>query len=238
MTQNVLITGGAGGIGQGMVKSFIKAGFNVCFTYNKSGDAARELSALGACAVKADLSLPDGCIGACREALENMGRIDVLVNNAGVSQQKLFTDITDSDWKRMISVDLSAPFYITRELLPPMIRRKYGRIINISSMWGVCGASCEVHYSAAKAGLIGMTKALAAELAPSGITVNAIAPGVIDTNMFKELGSETMSLVLDDIPVGRVGTPEDVARCALFLASRDASFITGQVLGVNGGMVI
>ena len=146
--------------------------------------------------------------------------------------------ITDDDWRQMMAVDLSAPFYLTRALLPEMIRRKQGRIINISSMWGVCGASCEVHYSAAKAGLIGMTRALAAEVAPSGITVNAVAPGVIDTDLYRMLGPETMTLVLDDIPVGRIGPPADVVRAVLFLADDGAGFITGQVLGVNGGMVI
>lgn len=238
MTGNVLITGGARGIGRSMTEAFLKAGCKVCFTYNRSIREAEELTRAGASAVRAALETPEGCARACREALDALGHIDILINNAGVSQQKLFTDITDDDWQQMVAVDLSAPFYMTRGLLPGMISRKYGRIINISSMWGVCGASCEVHYSAVKAGIIGMTKALAAEVAPSGITVNAIAPGVIETDMYRMLGQETMELVLDDIPAGRIGQPEDIARAALFLADPAASYITGQVLGINGGMVI
>ena len=237
MSQSVFITGGSRGIGKELVLRFSKAGFNVCFTYNAHLPDA-ELSASGAFPITADLSSAPGCHKACNEALEKFGAFDVLVNNAGISSQKLFTDISDIEWQEMLNTNLSAPFYITRDLLKPMISRKYGRIINISSMWGVCGASCEVHYSAAKAGLIGMTKALASELAPSGITVNAVAPGVIDTDMYKALGHETMEYVINDIPVGRVGTVYDIARAVIFLASPDASYITGQVLGVNGGMVI
>lgn len=233
----VLITGGARGIGRALVEAFAAAGCRVCFTYHQSAEAARALAGL-ALPIHADLSDSAGCAIAAQKALDALGHIDILVNNAGVSQQKLFTDITNDDWQQMMAVNLSAPFYLTRALLPDMIRRRQGRIINISSMWGVCGASCEVHYSAAKAGLIGMTRALAAEVAPSGITVNAVAPGVIDTDMYRMLGPETMSLVLDDIPVGRVGIPADVVRAVLFLADDGAGFITGQVLGVNGGMVI
>lgn len=238
MSGNVLITGGAKGIGRKLVESFIGAGYTVCFTYNNSFDAAMSLSEIGATAIHGDVSTPEGCGALVSEALGQLGTVDILINNAGISQQKLFTDITNGDWAAMVAVNLSAPFYITRGILPNMISKKSGRIINISSMWGVSGASCEVHYSAVKAGLIGMTKALAAEVAPSGITVNAIAPGVIDTDMFQTFSEETRRLVLEDIPVGRVGTPFDVANAALFLASEHSSFITGQVLGVNGGMVI
>ncbi|MBE6995060.1 MAG: glucose 1-dehydrogenase [Ruminococcaceae bacterium] len=234
----IFITGGATGIGACIAGAFLKAGCQVCFTYHKNTDALERLTSQGALAVQADLARPEDCARASRFALERMGGVDVLVNNAGIAQQKLFTDITDDDWQRMVAVCLSAPFYVTRAILPDMIRRKSGRIVNVSSMWGVCGASCEVHYSAVKAGLIGMTKALAAECAPSGVTVNAVAPGVIRTRMYDQLGEETQSLVLEDIPLGRIGTPEDVAEAAVFLASDKASFITGQVLGVNGGMVI
>ncbi len=233
-----LVTGGSKGIGRAITEDLLKAGWEVCFTYNRSEKEAMSLASLGALPIKADLSEAEGCARVCAAALKAMGRIDLLVNNAGLSAQRLFTDITDDEWSRMVAVNLSAPFYITRGLLPSMISRKYGRIINISSMWGVCGASCEVHYSAVKAGLIGMTKALAAEVAPSGITVNAIAPGVVDTDMFRMLGEETMELVKNDVPVGRVGSPEDISRAVLFLADQKASFITGQVIGINGGMVI
>ncbi|MEA4921494.1 MAG: 3-oxoacyl-ACP reductase FabG [Clostridiaceae bacterium] len=238
MSKNAFITGGSRGIGQDLVLAFSKAGYNVCFTYNTGLEQAEKLSGGNICSVNADLSSPEKCRAAAQRALSLLGHIDALINNAGIAQQKLFTDITDSDWQTMVAINLSAPFYITREILPSMIAHKSGRIINISSMWGVCGASCEVHYSAVKAGLIGMTKALASEVAPSGITVNAIAPGVIDTDMYKQLGKDTMELVREDIPAGRIGTPSDISHAALFLAGDMAGYITGQVLGINGGMVI
>lgn len=238
MSKNAFITGGSRGIGKDLVLAFSKAGYNVCFTYNTGHEQAQKLVGSNIFSVNADLSSPAQCRAAAQKAKSLLGHIDVLINNAGISQQKLFTDITDNDWQSMVAVNLSAPFYIIREILPSMIARKGGRIINISSMWGVCGASCEVHYSAVKAGLIGMTKALAAEVAPSGITVNAIAPGVIDTDMYKQLGKDTMELVLEDIPVGRIGAPGDISHAALFLADERAGYITGQVLGINGGMVI
>lgn len=167
---------------------------------------------------------------------ETVGNVDVLINNAGVAQQKLFTDITDEDWRQMTDVNLSSVFYCCREALPYMINKKAGCIINISSMWGVCGASCEVHYSAAKAGVIGLTKALAKEVGPSGISVNAVAPGLIDTDMNNMLDDETIELVKDETPLGKTGTAEDVANCALYLAQ--STFVTGQIIGVNGGLVI
>lgn len=169
---------------------------------------------------------------------EQAGDIDVLVNNAGVSSQKLFADITDEDWKKTTGVNLDGVFFCCREALKPMISKKNGVIINISSMWGEVGASCEVHYSATKAGVIGLTKALAKEVAPSGIRVNCITPGVIMTDMMADFDEKTVNELREETPLGRLGTPEDIAGAALFLASEDASFITGQVLGVNGGFVI
>ena len=166
------------------------------------------------------------------------GGVDVLVNNAGIAQTKLFTDITDDEWNRMISVNLSSAFYCCRSALPYMIRQKYGRIINISSMWGQVGGSCEVHYSAAKAGVIGLTKALAMEEGLSGITVNCIAPGVIKTDMTSHLTDEDLSELKNETPTGTIGTPSDIARAVLFLADEGSSFITGQVLGVNGGFTV
>ena len=167
-----------------------------------------------------------------------MGAVSVLVNNAGISEQKLFTDITDSDWKTMLAVHLDGAFYMTRAVLPCMLHEKYGRIINIASMWGETGGACEVHYSAAKAGLIGMTKALAKELAPSGITVNAVSPGAVDTDMMRMLGTEICKSVAEETPVGRLARPEEIADAVCFLAKDKAAYITGQVLSVNGGAVI
>lgn len=185
-------------------------------------------------AIKADVSNS----AEVRAMLEQAGQVDVLVNNAGVSSQKLFTDITDDEWRKTIGVNLDGVFYCCREALPQMISRKSGVIINISSMWGEVGASCEVHYSTSKAGVIGLTKALAKEVAPSGIRVNCIAPGVIMTDMMSEFDDNTIEELKSETPLQRLGTPEDIAAAALFLVSEDASFISGQTLGVNGGFVI
>ena len=165
-------------------------------------------------------------------------RIDILVNNAGISDIKPFSDISDDDWHTMMGVTLDGAFYCTKFALGDMLREKWGRIINISSMWGQVGASCEVHYSAAKAGLIGMTKALAKELGPSGITVNCVAPGFIESDMNKSLSPEVVQEILGEIPLERTGKCHDVSAAVLFLASDGGAYITGQVLGVNGGMVI
>ena len=164
--------------------------------------------------------------------------VDILINNAGIAQQKLFTDLTEEDWDRMFDVDVKGVFHCCQCALPRMIRRQQGKIINISSMWGQVGASCEVHYSAAKAAVIGLTKALAKELGPSQIQVNCIAPGVIDTDMNAAFDEETMQSLKDETPLGRLGTPKDIAKAALFLASEQSEFITGQVLGVSGGMIV
>ena len=163
--------------------------------------------------------------------------MSVLVNNAGIAQQKLFTDLSDADWRRMMGVHLDGAFYCCRAALPAMIRARYGRILNIASMWGQVGGSCEVHYSAAKAGLIGLTKALAKEEGPSGITVNCIAPGVVDTDMMASFSAEDRAALADETPVCRLGNADEVAAAAVFLCSPAAGFITGQVLGVNGGLV-
>ena len=167
-----------------------------------------------------------------------LGRVDVLVSNAGIAQQKLFTDITPEEWQRMLDVNLTGAFNLCQLALPGMIRRKAGRILTVSSMWGQTGGSCEVHYSAAKAGLIGLTKALAKEEGPSGITVNCVAPGVIDTDMMASFTAEDKAALAEETPVGRLGTAEEVAKLLLYLAGEDAGYITGQVFGVNGGLVI
>ena len=173
-----------------------------------------------------------------KETIDRFGSIDVLINNAGVASQGLFTDISEIEWSEIMDVNLNGVYNVTQAVLPYMIRQKSGSIINISSMWGQVGASCEVAYSAAKAGVIGMTKALAKEVGPSGIRVNCIAPGLIETGMNSELTLEDVAAIVDETPIGRIGSTNDVASSALFLASDDSSFITGQVLGVNGGYII
>ena len=241
----VLITGASGGIGAAIAEAFARAGYGLVLHYHKGEDRARALAArltenysVPALPCQADLSDTDAVNAMFARATAECGFIDTVVNNAGIAQQKLFTDLSDADWDRMINVNLSGTFRTCRAALPEMIRRKQGTIINVSSMWGQVGASCEVAYSAAKAGVIGLTKALAKEVAPSGITVNCIAPGAIRTPMLDCFTEEDLAALAEETPVGRIGTPEDVAASAVFLASEGARFITGQVLGVNGGFVI
>ncbi len=237
--KNILITGGSRGIGAAIVRKFASNGYNVAFIYKNRHTEAENISReTGAFAICADVSNPSECAGAVREATEKMGGIDILINNAGIAQFKIFTDISNEDFEKMISVNLSSVFYCTRECSVGMIRQKYGRIINISSMWGITGASCEVHYSAAKAGVIGMTKALAKELGPSGITVNCICPGVIETEMNASLNEEALAALADETPLCRLGTPRDVAELAFYLASDSASFITGQIISADGGFAV
>ena len=237
--KTVLITGGSRGIGRETVRLFAEKGYNVAFTYRSSVDEAEALaSEVGALAIKADSSVESDVLMAVERTLSTYGRIDCLVNNAAVSAFSLFTDITLDDWNAMIGTNLTGAFLYSKAVIPDMLKRKSGRIINITSMWGLVGASCEVHYSAAKAGLIGMTKALAKELGPSGITVNAIAPGVINTDMNKALSDEDKAILVDETPLMRLGEPRDIAEAALFLAGDGASFITGEVLNISGGFVI
>lgn len=239
-----VVTGASGGIGAEIAKRLAQDGFSVALIYNRNAEKAQktadEITLLGGSAKTYKCDVRDSSeITSAIEAIErDFGEISVLVNNAGISEQKLLTDITDSDWENMISTNLSGAFYFCRTVLPYFVHRKSGRIINISSMWGETGGSCEVHYSAAKAGLIGLTKALAKEVAPSGITVNAVSPGVINTEMVTKLGKDTVDMLREEIPVMRLGTPEDVANAVSFLADDRASYITGQVLSVNGGIVI
>lgn len=239
-----VVTGASGGIGAEIAKRLAQDGFSVALIYNRNAEKAQktadEITLSGGSAKTYKCDVRDSSeITSAIEAIErDFGEISVLVNNAGISEQKLLTDITDSDWENMISTNLSDAFYFCRAALPYFVHRKSGRIINISSMWGETGGSCEVHYSAAKAGLIGLTKALAKEVAPSGITVNAVSPGVINTEMVTKLGKDTVDMLREEIPVMRLGTPEDVANAVSFLADDRASYITGQVLSVNGGIVI
>lgn len=241
--RTVIITGASGGIGTAISDAFALSGYNVVLGYNSSEKAAQELccqlkeKGCKAECFKADVSDPAHAQALVNFAKETFGGADILINNAGIAQQKLFTDITDEDFNKMCDVNVKSVFNCSRAVLPLMIHNKWGRIINISSMWGVCGASCEVHYSASKAAVIGMTKALAKEVGPSGITVNCIAPGLIDTPMNKNLDEETIKALCEETPVGRVGTPQDVANAVLFFADEASSFVTGQVLGVDGGFI-
>ena len=236
---NVLISGGARGIGAACVRSFTKRGDRVVFFYRSSHEVAkalaRETGAIGICA---DVSEPAEVARAVAAAEAEMGSIDILVNNAGIAQIKLFTDLTDADWRRMIDTNLGGAFYLSREVAKGMIARQSGKIVNVGSMWGKVGASCEVHYSASKAGLRGLTMALAKELGPSHITVNCVEPGVIDTEMNASLDEETRAALCEETPLCRIGLPQEVADAVCFLASDAASFITGQILGVDGGFAV
>lgn len=237
--KTVLITGGSRGIGSAIVRLFCERGYRVAFTYNKSKEAAQALaSETGAFAVRADNRSEAEVDSAVRLVKEELGEVDILINNAAVSSFSLFTDISYAEWNDIFSVNVGGAFLYTRALVPDMIRKKYGRIINISSMWGLVGSSCEVHYSATKAAIIGMTKALAKELGPSGINVNCIAPGVIDTEMNKALSTEDVASLEEQTPLMRIGKPEEIAKVALFLAEEGSSFITGEVINASGGFII
>ena len=236
---NVVITGGSRGIGRAMVELFSANGYSVAFTYKNSENEAKKLAeTTGAISIYADSASEADVCHAVSVAEGAFGKIDCLINNAGISSFSLFTDLSLEDWNRCLSVNLTGAFLYSRAVVPGMVSRKSGRIINITSMWGVVGSSCEVHYSTAKAGIIGMTKALAKELGPSGITVNAIAPGVIKTDMNKSLSEEDIAVLVDETPMSRIGTPMDVAEAALYLAGDGASFVTGEVMNLSGGYIV
>lgn len=240
----VLITGAATGIGKAAALLFAAEGYNVAVHYNKSEKEAlalcERIAAQGgrAVAVRADVANTAQVNAMTQRVAEVFGHIDVLINNAGLAQTKLFTDLTADDWDAMFSVNVKGVFHCSQAVLPGMISRKAGCIVNVSSIWGMVGASCEVHYSAAKAAVIGLTKALAKELGPSGIRVNCVAPGVIETRMIDGLDDNTKEALKEETPLGRLGTAQDVAQAIRFLASENAGFITGQVLSPNGGFVI
>ena len=235
----IWISGGTRGIGKAMVERFVRDGHRVIFFYRHSHAEAKALQdELGAVGICADLSDPTSAKAAIEQANAITGGVDVLINNAGIAQIKLFTDLSDGEWQTMLNTNLSAAFYLSREASRAMISQHFGRIINIGSMWGKVGASCEVHYSAAKAGLRGMTMALAKELAPSGITVNCIEPGVIETEMNAILDEDTKRELCEQTPAGRMGKPAEVAALAAYLASDDAAFITGQCIGIDGGFAV
>lgn len=244
MNKTVIITGASKGIGAATAILFARKGFNVVLNYNESFQSVKLLSSsltgqgFSVLTVKADVSNKletDYLIG---ETVGKFGAVDVLINNAGISVSAPISELDIHDSDRIFDVNLKGVYNCCKSVTSQMVSQKSGKIINISSMWGQVGASCEVAYSAAKAGVIGLTKALAKELAPSGITVNAIAPGLIDTTMNSDYTIEEIEEFVSRIPISRMGTPDEVALAAYFLASDSADYITGQVLGVNGGFVM
>ena len=233
--KKVLVTGGAGGIGETICRTLAADGYFVFVNYAHSAEKAEKISEdIGGEAVCFDVSDVD----AVKHAFGSIGKLDLLVNNAGISSIDLFTSISQDSADKILDINLKGAMNCARAALPHMINAKAGNIINVSSMWGQCGASCEVDYSASKAGMIGFTKALAKEVAPSGIRVNCISPGFIMTEMNSRFSAEDLELIKEDIPLGIFGEPRHIADAVAFLASDKAEYITGQILGVNGGMVI
>lgn len=241
--KTVWITGASGGIGNAAARLFADEGYQVAAGYCRGRESAEalcaELRSRGCVAEPfgADLSDPAAVAQALRAIEDAFGGVDVLVNNAGVAQQKLLTDMTDGEWRRMFAVNTDSVFYCCRAVIPQMVRRQAGSIVNVSSVWGIRGASCEAAYSASKAAVIGLTRALAKELGPSGIRVNCVAPGVIDTPMNACFDAETMAALADETPLCRIGSPREAAEAILFLASDRAKFITGQTLSADGGFM-
>ena len=237
--KTVLITGGSRGIGAATARRFAAAGYRVAINYNRSEREALKLAEeLGGTAVRADVGDPDQVQEMVDNVLDKFCQLDILVCNAGIAQQKLFGDLTNEDWKKIFTVNVEGVFYTIRAALPHMLHRKAGRIVTVSSMWGQVGGSCEVAYSASKAAVIGLTKALAKEIGPSGITVNCVAPGVIATEMNAGLSTEDLEALRNETPLESIGKPEDVAESIFFLACDAARFITGQTLAPNGGLII
>ncbi len=236
-----LVTGASGGIGAACARELAEKGYTVLLHANRGLEKAEALAAQlraqghDARAVRCDLSSSQETAKMCREILALYHRVDALVLNAGVSYTGLLCDMTDEQWHHVFDVNVTGMFYLCRALVPGMVSRREGAIVTVSSMWGRVGASCEAAYSASKAAIIGLTRALAKELGPSGIRVNCVAPGVIDTAMMDEHSEETKAILAEETPLGRLGTPQDVAKACAFLLSEDAAFITGQVLGVDGG---
>ena len=239
-SKTVLITGGSRGIGKAMVYAFARAGYNVLLNFNKSENLANEIASefSNVKVYGADVANQENVMNMVNYAKENFGGIDILINNAGISCTGLFQDLQLDEWNRLIDVNLTGVYNCTKAVLPEMISKKQGKIINISSVWGMVGASNEVAYSASKAGVIGMTKALAKEVGPSNIQVNCIAPGIVMTDMISEYSMEELNAITNEIPLGRIGSTDDIANLALFLASDSANYITGQVFSPNGGWVI
>lgn len=243
MNDTAVITGGSRGIGLAVAEALAADGYRLALIYESrdedAGKAADRLRAAGTDTeiYRCDVSDSATVRNTADRIMSRFGRVNVLVNNAGIAQIKMFTDTTEDDWNRMMGVNVKGIYNTCSAFVPQMISMKAGRIINLSSMWGISGASCEVAYSASKAAVIGFSKALARELGPSGITVNCVAPGVIDTEMNAGLGENVMEELVDEIPLDRIGSASDVAGAVSFLASEKASYITGQVISVDGGIL-
>ena len=240
--KTIVVTGGSRGIGKCLVKNFAQDGYNLVLNYNKSEEQAKEIKenlekdGYNIEIFKADVSKREEVKQLVQFTLNKFENIDVLINNAGISQMKLFTDITDEEWDNIMNVNLKSAYFTIQEVLPNMINRKQGLIINISSVWGLVGASCEAAYSVTKAGLDALTKSLAKELGPSNIRVNSIAPGIIDTEMNNNLDEKTKKEIAEEIPLNKIGKPIDIYRCAKWLVEDE--YTTGQIISPNGGWVI
>lgn len=236
--KTALVTGASRGIGREIARALAARGMRVVINYSKSRAEAKKLAEeTGGFAMRADVSDEAAVAAMAAEIETRFGGVDVLVNNAGIAMQKMLCDTTSADWDRIFGVNIRGAYLVTRAVMGNMVRKKYGRIVNVSSIWGQEGASCEVAYSASKSALIGFTKALAKELSLSGICVNCIAPGVIDTDMNSIVDTEILTELAQEIPLGRLGSAEETAAVAAFLCSDEARYITGQVIGVNGGLI-
>jgi len=244
MSKTVIITGASKGIGAATAILFAQKGYNVVINYNNSFESAKLLTSslksngYSVGMMKANVANSKETDILVKETLYKFGSIDVMVNNAGISYTGLITDIDEIDADKIFDVNLKGVYNCCKSVTPVMVNQKHGKIINVSSMWGQVGASCEVAYSASKAGVIGLTKALAKELAPSNITVNCVAPGLIETAMNQNITVEDLNNFVEDIPLGRMGTADEIAYSIFYLASSASDYITGQVLGINGGYVI
>ena len=238
--KTVIVTGGSRGIGRAIVEKFANENYNVILNYNKSEFAALDIAKkyTNIDVFKADVSNSKDVEAMINFAESKFGKIDILINNAGISSTGLLQDLSLEEWNKLFETNVTGTFLVTREVLPHMISKKSGKIINISSVWGIVGASTEVAYSASKAAIIGFTKALAKEVGPSGITVNAIAPGIVMTDMVSNLSVDEFEQIRSEIPLGRIGSTDDIANAAFYLASDSADYMTGQIISPNGGWIM